>query len=146
MLGKLGSEVLDIPQLHSVVNTAETEISEIIYDVIKLLHHHPSLQFPLKASSTDGGELEDEIDPDAAENSRKNITRQKLHEMRLVLIVKVIFPVLYELLDTLRAHKSAAQLVLLKLMKQWLNDVPDLVGSDPKFKVCSFDIIFLNSK
>ena len=127
------SEVLDAPQQHGQINTSDAAVEEIIYDSIWVLHKHPLLQFDIKGNRNEGADPEEEFDPDAADNARRAVTKQKLSAARTQIIKLSIFPVLYDLRETTRLHKSTVQPYLLRLMADWLKSIPDLVACDRKY-------------
>ena len=108
-------------------------MAEILYDSIHLLHQHERLQFKSAGGKDGGAADDDEFDPDGGENEKQNKNKQKLAAARIKIIQTHIFPILYDLREITKTHKSSVQPHLLRLMDYWLEKDPELIKCDLKY-------------
>ena len=108
-------------------------MAEILYDSIHLLHEHERLQFKSTGGKDGGAADDDDFDADGGENEKQNKTKQKMGAARITIIQKHIFPILYDLREITKTHKSSVQPHLLRLMDHWLEKDPELVKCDLKY-------------
>lgn len=133
LLAKLAEEVLQAPVHHSQIDTSDSAVAEILSDAIKLLHHHPLLQFSIKSGRGENQEDDEDFDGESANAQKRKVTKEKLAGIRFLVIRDTVFPVLYDLHEIAKRQKSACVPDLLRLMIDWLKDVPELIEKDRKY-------------
>ena len=117
---------------------------EVLHDALVLVHQHPQLQFSRASSSgtSKGGGDNDEDEFFSESQSQNTQTaaaartkgqKEACSQTRKAYIERSLFGELYDLRETLRAHKSGATIFINKLMKSLMVEMPDLKDLDPKY-------------
>ena len=111
---------------------------EVLHDALVLVTQHPQLQFPSSANSGGGDNGDEEFFSESQATQANQAARSKgqkeaCSQTRKAYIERSLFGELYDLRETLRAHKSGATIFINKLMKSLMVELPDLKDLDPKF-------------
>ena len=117
---------------------------EVLHDALVLVHQHPQLQFSrASSSSTSRGGGDNDEDEFFSESQSQNTQtaaaartkgqKEACSQTRKAYIERSLFGELYDLRETLRAHKSGATIFINKLMKSLMVEMPDLKDLDPKY-------------
>ena len=113
---------------------------EVLHDALVLVHQQPQLQFPSSTTNSGGtsGDGDDEFFSESQATQANQAARSKgqkeaCSQTRKAYIERSLFGELYDLRETLRAHKSGATIFINKLMKSLMVELPDLKDFDPKY-------------
>ncbi len=158
MFGQITNLILEIPLLRKV-DITNTEMIEILFDAICLLHRHKLLQFQLVGGKnarylkfvttifyTCKRNVEQETfddEPIRKEGMKRTAFLETCAKTRIQFITKSTFPILAELRNQMKAARSPLLPTIGKLCRAWLNEIPGLKESDIMYRNLVVSSLFI---